>query len=137
MLIRLPEVPNAALTENRRRGMHYRQYAKVLQEEKEKFYLLLLQERPSVAFSGRVDLSYRFHFKDRRMRDRDGLAQRLKVVQDLMGQPKGKDSTYKLGIIVDDSDKYINLWSILPTVYGASAEMLEIEITGLEDDETH
>ena len=71
------------------------------------------------------------------MRDRDGLAQRFKVVQDLMGQPKGKDSTYKLGIIVDDSDKYINLWSILPTVYGASAEMLEIEITGLEDDETN
>lgn len=34
MLIRLPEVPNTALTENRRRGMHYRQYAKVLQEEK-------------------------------------------------------------------------------------------------------
>ena len=85
--------------------------------------------KPKDFFKGMVDISYRFHFTNARMQDRGGLAERVKHIQDMLCQPKGKDVTYKLGIIVDDSDKYINRWEILPTVYRAEHEMLEIEVT--------
>ena len=133
MILRIPAVPSAALTENRRHGWQENSGKK--QSMKEEFYPLLREAfwgalvGNNENLRGKVDISYRFYFKDARMRDRDGLAQRLKVIQDMLGSPKGKDITYKLGIIVDDSDKYINRWEILPTVYKAPAEMLEIEIT--------
>lgn len=136
MILRIPVVPSAALTENRRRGWQENSGKK--QSMKVQFLTLIdlawyEADNNCNAFFGRVDISYRFYFKDARMRDRDGLAQRLKVIQDLLGSPKGKDITYKLGIIVDDSDKYINRWGILPTVYKADHEMLEIEITEASD----
>jgi len=136
MILRIPKVPSAALTENRRRGWQENSGKK--QSMKKEFYPLLFAaatvttpQQPE--FTGRVDLAYRFHFTDNRMRDRDNLAARLKVIQDMLGSPKGKDISYKLGIIVDDSDKYINLWQVLPTVYKAPEEMLEISIEACED----
>jgi len=139
MILRIPQVPSAALTENRRRGWQENSGKK--QSMKEEFWPLLCEALDSWThygnqtpwYTGMVDISYRFHFKDARMRDRDGLAQRLKVIQDLLGSPKGKDISYKLGIIIDDSDKWINRWEILPTVYKAPAEMLEISIEACED----
>jgi len=140
MILRIPAVPSAALTENRRRGWQENSGKK--QSMKEEFYWLVYdafgtawneQDDYTGRFEGRVDISYRFHFTDARMRDRDGLAQRLKVIQDMLCLPKGKDISYKLGIIVDDSDKWINRWEILPTIYKAESEMLEIEITEASD----
>jgi Trp operon repressor len=134
MFIRLEILPSAGLTENRRRRMHWAVYAKLVQAEKEKFYQLLLAAWDnSESFSGRVNLRYRFFFKTATRRDRDGLGQRLKVVQDLLGKPVGKDIAYKLGIIVDDSDLYVSEWTILQTVYRASSDALEIEIQKAEE----
>ena len=116
----LDYLPTGKLTENARRRMHWAEYSRVHGQERSDAKKALLEalgrSRPRFeCFS----VAYQFHFGDKKLRDRDGLVQRIKVVQDMM---------VEVGLIPDDSDRYMEGFEMRKPVYGASKEGLAIWI---------
>ena len=117
----LPYVPSGKLAENRRRGMHWGEYAELLAGERDMAYGLILEalegKRPRLE---RCTLSIQFTFKRKGVGpDYENLAAREKPLV---------DSLVHAGVLVNDSwDVVVERRTLKPLMGGVDATLIVAE----------
>ena len=99
LVLHLAWAPSGRLAENRRRRLHWSQYASVMAQERADACKAVLEalgrDRPQLPYAY---VTLRYHFTDSRRRDVDGLVQRSKVLLDAL---------VSTGILPDDGPEHL------------------------------
>ena len=90
------KVNNIPPTQNELRRMHYRQIT-AEKKEWERIVGIIVKEQ-KIQPVDRVNITYEFHFKDKKRRDPDNYAASAKMLQ---------DGLVKAGVLVDDNFDYV------------------------------
>lgn len=107
----VPELPDLRLVKNRRRGRPHQETARLIREENERWYYLLL---PWVQLSrrawpmARARLSWELTFPSRRIPDDDGTLMALAPIRDLLccGRREAPEM-FSLGLLLHDSPAHL------------------------------
>ena len=133
---KLPELPNMALSTNRRDKLHWGDRRKLTNEENVRWYALLAPRVREAKDAGmefpfqRARLSFKLTYPDRRsIHDDDNVEGALKVIRDtLMIATNRAPTRWQLGVIVDDNPKHLTMTPPVQESYpGVSETVIEVE----------
>lgn len=138
---RIPELPDMCLSTNGRSSMHRMKLARLVREENERWYFLLINSAQLhggahrsgmdtiIPFErGRLSFHITFPRRDHQLDD-DNLEGALKVIRDtLQVATKRAPNRWQLGVIVDDDPKHLEPVSVTSEVIpGVNETRIEVE----------